>query len=279
MVRWCYLFTFIGSFLFLSCEPTEREGEAPPISFQENSEAQAAFKRLTDAGTNLPSAEELNKEINDTTNELHTPPCETCGVAPKDHANGELPSHCQVGNYKNIDQCREHFVQMIIRGGKGQFSTTKLDLGDATYNVMNDAPTLPDGTYVNFTIGEARQMAKAWGCKLPSYNQAAKIRAFAEAQGTRLKARTRSWDNGISGNMQKMMEDDEMKRRAQIGKNKLINGHFKWYINESPNDQAFRFYGFYAPGACQEYCQDHGSTGRHGTSYIDYSQSVRLICP
>ncbi len=270
---------------FNSCDPpkTQKNG------YSENPDAQAAFNRLTQNATNLPTSAALNKEINEATSTLHTAPCETCGLEVETNSRApasfnyegdyQLPAHCKVGNYDNIDKCREHFVKLIIAGGPDQYAKTRLDLPGGKFDVMNDAPTLPDGTYVNFTISEARSMAKSWGCKLPSYNQAASIRKYAEQQGTRKRARTRQWDNGIANNMTRMMTDSRMKEYAEDGKSQLINGHFKWYIDEKPNDKNFRFFGFYAPSACSQYCQDHGSSGGHGVGYIDYSQSARLICP
>ena len=213
----------------------------------------------------------------------HRHDCEGCEdqleITPTVSVHSSLPSHCQVGNYDNIAECREHFVRMIMEEGRDRFATTTLDLPGGSYEVLNDALTLPDGTYINFTYQEARDIASSWGCRLPNYDQAQAIREYAERQNAHVRARTHAWDNGIHRNMTRMMNDPEMRRRAEIGQERLINGHFKWYIDDGSNN--FRFYGFYAPSICRRtgYCQNRNSSGGHGRDYIDYSQSVRLICP
>jgi hypothetical protein len=167
--------------------------------------------------------------------------------------------------------------------GPDRHAKTTLDLPGGTFEVFNDALTLPDGTYVNFTYGEAREVAERWGCRLPNYDQAEAIRRHAEEQNAVFNARTRPWAPDVLPNMRAMMADPQMKERAEEGRSHLINGHFKWYIDDGSND--FRFYGFSAPPNCYgasrsgPYCQNRGSSGGHDTNWIDYSQSVRLICP
>lgn len=271
---------FLTSFLLISCENAQDPSTMPP-DFRTNPEARESFDRLTGGGRTLPSASALTREINGEDTCLVCPPAEVRGyeASPPSSQN----PNCRVGNYDNIGVCRETFVQMIINRGRNAYATTRMNLPGGTFEVMNDAPTLPDGTYVNFTLEESYQLARAWGCQLPNYDQAETIRTYAERQNARYNARPHNWENGVANNMRTMMNDSEMRSRARAGQSRLINGHFKWYINDGrnvpDNQHNFQFYGFYAPGACSEYCQDRGSSGGHGRGYIDYSQSVRLICP
>ncbi|MCF8060267.1 MAG: hypothetical protein K9K67_13280 [Bacteriovoracaceae bacterium] len=276
VTRWILLLLSVA---LLSCEQS-MDPSATPIDFQNNPDAQAAALRLTDGGTTLPTAAALNNEINGfgLTERLHSAPCEMCGVEITAGAVTEGAEFSAPGAY-NIrnDADRIALVARIRAEGRDRHATTTLDLPGGRFEVFNDALTLPDGTYVNLTYQESRDIAREWGCRLPNYNQAEAIRRYAEQQNARLTARPHNPDNGIHSNMTTMMNDSEMRRRSELGRTRLINGHFKWYIDDGSD--SFRFYGFYAPGACSEYCQDRGSSGGHGRDYIDYSQSARLICP
>lgn len=273
------------AFVLLSSSCEEQQNLAQTAQ-QQRPEVRDSMVRLTSDGTSLPGAHQMSTELGNPGSSL-TPPCPgteadvpaatrpapgSARPAPGAAANG-----CQVGQYDDMERCRATFVQMIKAEGRERFATTTLDLPGGRFEVLNDALTLPDGTYVNFTYPEAREIAEAWGCRLPNYDQAAAIRRYAEQNNGRRTARPRPWDNGVHRNMTAMMTDPEMRRLAREGQERLINGHFKWYIDDGSN--SFRFYGFYAPSACSEYCQDRGSSGGHGRNYIDYSQSVRLICP
>jgi hypothetical protein len=276
--RYFLLLTFLLT--IISCE--ERQQLTQPMH-EQRPEVRDSLLRLTRGGTTLPGGHQLTAELSNPGSSItpHCPGCEEAAAAasPEPSTRSPVDSRgCVVGQYENIAQCREAFVQMIQAEGRGRFATTTLDLPGGRFEVFNDALTLPDGTYVNFTHPEAMALARAWGCRLPNYDQAEAIRRYAEQQGARLTARPRPWDNGVHRNMTAMMNDPEMRRRAADGQRRLINGHFKWYIDDGSND--FRFYGFYAPSACRSgYCQGRGSSGGHGRNYIDYSQSVRLICP
>ncbi|MCF8058407.1 MAG: hypothetical protein K9K67_03865 [Bacteriovoracaceae bacterium] len=185
------------------------------------------------------------------------------------------------GDYSITNEAqRVALVQQIMEEGPDRHATTTLDLPGGSFEVFNDALTLPDGTYVNFTFAEAREVAQRWGCRLPNVAQAEAIRRHAEAQDAVFTARPHSPNDAPQtySNMTTMMNDPEMIRRAEVGRTRLINGHFKWYIDDGSN--RFRFYGFRYPSSCSRtgYCQNGGS-GNHGDHHIDYSQSVRLICP
>ncbi len=275
----CLLFLF--SLTFFSCEQG-MDTSATPIEFQNNPDAQAAALRLTNGGTNLPSASRLNDEINGfgLTERLHSAPCEMCGLEVTASTHSEEFS-ARSGEYDIRNEAdRVALVARIREEGRDRHATTTLDLPGGRFEVFNDALTLPDGTYVNFTYREARDIASAWGCRLPNQAQAQAIRNHAEQQGNTFNARTILPNDTAQrySNMTRMMNDPEMGRRAQAGRENLINGHFKWYIDDGSDN--FRFFGFRVPSACSRtgYCQNGGSGG-HDNSWIDYSQSVRLICP
>jgi hypothetical protein len=149
-------------------------------------------------------------------------------------------------------------------------------MGVSEFEVFNDAITLPDGTYINVTYDEAKEIAGAWGCQLPNLAQARKIREVAQDIGVVYRAETYLPNDFAQrySNMTKMMNSQKMHEISRMGRTKLVNGHFKWYIDDGSN--AFRFYGF---KACRggSYCQGGGSGG-HDKNWIDYSQSARIIC-
>jgi hypothetical protein len=155
-----------------------------PLEFRQNPDAQAAFNRMTNGGTTLPSEFDLNVEINgehSLTETVATPPCATCGVEEGEEFTARL------GDYSNMtEERRRALVRLIMEEGPDRHASTTLDLPGGRFEVMNDAFTLPDGTYVNFTFGEAGEMARRWGCRLPNYDQAEAIRRYAERQGERL---------------------------------------------------------------------------------------------
>lgn len=193
--------------------------------------------------------------------------------ATSSHAEG---SPREVTNFN--EEKRRAMVQEIRRNGLAEQPRTFISgLG----YVMNDALKLPDGTYVNVTMAEARDLARAWGCRLPNREEAAAIRRYAQEQGQVFRAQSKTPNNTAQRytNAQWMMSNPEMRRRSSIGRTTFVNGHFKWYIE---NGGGFSFYGFYAPPNCYGasstgYCQNGGSGG-HGYGYIDYSQSARFIC-
>ena len=197
-------------------------------------------------------------------------------VAPPLEERGPNSSPREITNFNEEQRLR--LVQEIRNNGRvAQAMTPVPGLG----NVMNDALKLPDGTYVNVTMAEAREIAGSWGCRLPNLSEASQIRRFAQDHGQVFSAESRLPNNTAQRytNAQWMMNNSEMRRRSTIGRDTFINGHFKWYIE---NGGGFSFYGFYAPPSCYGssstgYCQNGGSGG-HGYNYIDYSQSARFIC-
>jgi hypothetical protein len=178
------------------------------------------------------------------------------------------------------EQQRQEMIEEVMRRGKRVHATTTLDLPGGRFEVFNDALKTADGTYVNLTFGESLRIAREWNCRLPNRAQAQAIRDYARSQDSVFTARTHLPNNDAQKyiNMQKMINDSEMKRRSEIGKTKLINGHFKWYIDDGSGN--FKFFGFYYPSSCTRtgYCQNGGSGG-HGNSWADYSQTARIICP
>lgn len=226
-------------------------------------------------------------DVNDLVEGAGDPPCHNCEVFGLNNnddgliisTKGSLAPKYNLDNEKQ----RKALIQQIMKAGKKRHAKTTMNLPGGKFEVFNDALKLPDGTYVNFKYEEAVAIAKAWGCQLPNLDQANAIRNYAEKQGATFKARTRKPANNETikyQEMENMMNDPKMREYSQRGNKKLINGHFKWYIDRGNNK--FRFYGFYAPPSCfgssrTSYCQNGGSGG-HDNDWIDYSQSVRLIC-
>lgn len=194
------------------------------------------------------------------------------------------------GNYNLSRDQRAALVRELIAEGERlgrppeRAGTTTMDLGGQSYDVMNDAVTLPDGTYINLTFQESFDLARAYGCRLPNLQEAQAIRRFAEEGNegaVSVRATPRSNDSPGMNAMNDMMNDEDLQDLARRGQSQLINGHFKWYIDDGSG--SFKFYGFRTPPNCYgtsrtEYCQNGGSGG-HGNHHIDYSQSARFICP
>lgn len=194
------------------------------------------------------------------------------------------------GNYNLSPDQRAALVAELIAEGQRlgrppeRAGTTTMELGGRTYDVMNDAVTLPDGTYINLTFDESRRLGEAYGCRLPNRQEAQAIRQFASEGrdgSVTVNASTRPNDSPGMTAMNAMMNDTDLHELARRGQSQLINGHFKWYIDDGSG--SFRFYGFRVPPNCygassSGYCQNGGSGG-HGDHHIDYSQSARYICP
>jgi|GEM_PF-2582516 len=194
------------------------------------------------------------------------------------------------GDYNLSTNDRASLVQELISEGRRlgrppeRAGTTTMSLGGQSYDVMNDAVTLPDGTYVNLTFQESFDLAEVYGCRLPNLQEAQEIRRFAEAGSNgaiTVSAQARTNDSPGMRAMNAMMNDEDLQDLARSGQSQLINGHFKWYIDDGSGN--FKFYGFRAPPNCYgssrtAYCQN-GSSGGHGNHHIDYSQSARFICP
>lgn len=194
------------------------------------------------------------------------------------------------GNYNLTSSQRASLVQELIAEGRRlgrppeRAGTTTMFLNGRTYDVMNDAVTLADGTYINLTFQESKDLARAYGCRLPNRFEAQAIRRFAEEGrdgSMAVNAITRTNDSPGMRAMNAMMNDSTLHEYARRGQDSLINGHFKWYIDDGSN--SFRFYGYRVTPNCYgasstAYCQNGGSGG-HGNHHIDYSQSARFICP
>lgn len=176
----------------------------------------------------------------------------------------------------NSEKDRLALVEKIIKAGRrSQASTAMSFSGDPrTYEVMNDNLKLEDGTYLPFTIIDARRIAKAWNCTIPRLEKLRAIAEHAYLSGNQLKAQTYLPNDRAQRylNSNKMMKSKEMQRRSQLGNTQLIDGHFKWYTNDG------KIWGF-AKGDGTFY--HNWPSGRHRSdrSYFDYSHGVRLICP
>lgn len=169
----------------------------------------------------------------------------------------------------------------IERAGIQSQPTTEMTIGGRRLRVMNDGLKLPNGQYVNLRYAEARRIAQSWGCRLPTRAEAYAIRRHAESQGTAVRGladRGRPTNTNRYSQMEELMNDERMHAYSRRGNEEIINGHFKWYIENGDNAA---FYGF---RACNVYCQNtsgtsHPSFGPHGNEYMDYSHSARFVCP
>lgn len=205
------------------------------------------------------------------------PPCTDCLVHGLLHnASAPVP----ITNFTEAD--RVALLQQIARGGINGQPTTNLTIGGRPMRVMNDGLKLPNGQYVNLRYAEARAIAQSWGCRLPTRAEAYEIRQYAERTGAAVRGRPQGQPSHSNQYrlMQSMMNDTNMHAYSERGDRELINGHFKWYID---NGDRPAFYGF---RACSVYCQN--SSGRAAPSfsihasnpgYMDYSHSARFVCP
>lgn len=249
-----------------------------------NPEAREAMMRLTRGGTTFPSSAAFNREVG-------APPCngdcQSNGLSEDDtviSGIGERTRGAGTVDPNDIsgftEARRVALLGEIERAGIQSQPTTVMTIGGQRLRVMNDGLKLPNGQYVNLKYAEARRIAQRWGCRLPTLAEARAIRRHAEQQGTVLSARPHLPNDTPQrySNMELMMNDSRMHEYSRRGNTELINGHFKWYI-ENGNNAAF--YGF---RACSPYCQNedrHGnpSFGSHGNDYLDYSHSARFVCP
>jgi hypothetical protein len=181
----------------------------------------------------------------------------------------------RTGQYNITNQAqRRDLVEKIIDRGPRVFGSTLMRMPDGElYEVLNDHVTLEDGTYVPFTFPEARRMAREWGYEIPNATQARAIADLAARSGNQFKAITRTPNNGEASqlkSMNQMMNDSRMRQRAEAGRSKLIDGHFKWYTNTG------KIYGF-AKGNGRFW--QNSPSGAHvaDPDYYDYSHGVRLI--
>lgn len=193
----------------------------------------------------------------------------------KVYVNEGASFDARTGRYQISSQAqREALVDKIIEKGPKRFGSTLVRMPNGeVFEVLNDHVTLEDGTYVPFTFPEARRMAREWGYQIPDASQARAIADQAARAGNQFKAITRTPNNNEASqfkSMNEMMNDSRMKQRAQAGRTKLIDGHFKWYTNTG------KIYGF-AKGNGRFW--QNSPSGAHvgDPGYYDYSHGVRLI--
>ena len=177
-------------------------------------------------------------------------------------------------------QSRRDLVEGLINDGPRGREFTTMRLGNGRcYRVMNDAPRLADGTYINLTFPEAQRLAATWGWQIPTASQIDDIQDYSRSIGSTYRAETRTPNSGVTTQLRsanEMMNDTYMHNIAEDGENRLVDGHFKWYDNRG------RINGFYRSGT--NYWQNSPSAHHVGDpGYWDYSHSVRLIqetsCP
>lgn len=123
------------------------------------------------------------------------------------------------GQYNLTASQRAALVQDLLVVGRPpeRAGTTTMSLNGRTYDVMNDAVTLPDGTYINLTFQESRDLAQAYGCRLPNRSEAQAIRRFAEEgrDGSMVvNARPRTNDSPGMRAMNAMMNDTTLHEYA-----------------------------------------------------------------
>jgi hypothetical protein len=177
-----------------------------------------------------------------------------------------------IGNSAEIHSEAERLVlvDQIITNGKEVYTKTNFPFG----SVLNDNLKLEDGTYLPFTIIDARKIAKKWNCRIPTFEELKLIAKVASSNGTQFSAQTYLPNNRKERyvNSNKMMNSPEMHRSSSVGHSQLVDGHFKWYTNKG------KIYGF-AKGDGTFY--HNWPSGRHikDQSYFDYSHGVRLVCP
>lgn len=265
----------------MSCESTPDPAGPTNLAFTRSPEAVRSYNNILSD----PSAGRLNMEINGAnslTERLHTPPCETCGVTAGERREGDAIVTGTPGNYLHTD--REGLVDQIISNGPDAFGTTEITIGGQCYEVMNDSPTLPDGTYVPFTHVEATRMANQWGWEIPNVEQARAIRSYAESQNAVLPGITRSNDTNADrlASIEALLNDvnvraggrtGDMAARAERGRRELINGHFKWYVR---NSRGMAIMGL-SNGSGGYYHTNASNAHSSQDGYVDYSHGVRLL--
>jgi len=229
------------------------------------SEAEQALSRMTKGGKTLPTGREFAREISNVGSGIQA----ECHQVQQEQASEE-----SAGYQITSQQERRELVKQIIEAGPNHMSTTKMTMPDGTkYEVMNDNVTLPDGTYVPLTFPESKQIAAAWGWSLPNASQAKHIGKVAYERGNQYKAITRTPNNNQATqfkSMNEMMNDPRMHERADAGKDRLIDGHFKWYTDTG------KIYGF-ARGDGRFWQNTPSGAHVGDPGYYDYSHGVRLI--
>lgn len=244
-----------------------------PSDFRDSPSARESYTNLFgDGELRLPSSHQLTAEVNGLERAVQG----DCRTDTETRERGRTFTSTK-GRYHITSQAeREALILEIIQAGPNRLGKTRMRMPDGRmYEVMNDNVTLPDGTYVPLTFPEARRIALAWGYQLPNASQAVAIGQAAAAAGNQFRAITRTPNSGEATqlrSMNEMMNDPNMRSRAQAGRDRLIDGHFKWYTNDG------KIYGF-ARGDGRFY-QNRPSGAHVGDpSYYDYSHGVRLIRP
>ena len=152
---------------------------------------------------------------------------------------------------------------------------TILEINNKEYRVSNDHIQRRDGRYLPMTFVEAEEVAKRFDCRIPTIEELKAIARYAANEGNQLKGITRSPNNDLASqlkSMNQMSNDPRMHDRAQMGRERLIDGHFKWYDNKG------RIYGL-AKGNGKFWQNSPSSAHVRDPDYYDYSHGVRLICP
>lgn len=269
---------------------TDRIGKFPILDedFANNPEARKAFHSITRGGEHVPNPNALQRE-------LGRPPCDNCEAI---HGHVDSPELIEPGDQNSTlpegeeltEAKRKELVAAIKARGKDAYAKTTMNLTGGEFEVFNDAPTLADGTYVNLTYDESFEIAKAWGCQIPNLTQAKEISSYARQNGRVFPGIPRKAPDGKNNlaEMGKMMRDNRMSAPFETGKSQVVDGHFKWYIDDGDRYAGPRRFNFYGFNACGGFCQSgnrRSSKDRngynkpiHGEHHNDYSQSARFIC-
>lgn len=188
---------------------------------------------------------------------------------------GEAVSDTAPGTHS--DDERSALADQVITNGDDAFGTTEIMVNGQCMEVMNDSPTLPDGTYVPFTQVEAARMASEWGWQIPTQAEALAIRRYAEQYGSVYQGITRNntYDADRRGSITAMMNDPAMAARSLTGRTQLINGHFKWYVRDGGQ---MKIMGLSSDGR-SNYHQGLSAAHSSQLGYVDYSHGVRLVRP
>jgi hypothetical protein len=170
---------------------------------------------------------------------------------------------------------RSEKVEDIQHSGRDSQTYTTLNLNGQVYDVVNDSIKTHNGRYIPITFAEAKVFAKAWMCRIPTIDELKAIARYAKNNGNQLRAITRPPNNDLKSllkSMNAMINDPLMIDRAQMGEERLIDGHFKWY------DDKGRIFGF-AKGDGSFWQNSPSSAHMRDPDYYDYSHGLRLICP
>lgn len=251
--------------LVMTCSCRRQNRNIMHEDFRENGEARNAFQRLFGRGDRVPTGEEVTRELSDPSSGMNAQ-CATTRPERTELTTGEYDIQTET--------VRLDLVQQIIDAGPDNMTSTTMEIGGRCYEVLNDHVTLADGTYLPLTCPDAERIANAWGYVMPTESQLVEIGRYARQNGFQVPAIPISPNNREDryDNMNEMMNNSVMRARAETGRTRMIDGHFKWYTNDC------RIYGFakrdgsfYQRTASPAHSRDEG--------YYDYSHGVRLMRP